>query len=270
MLVNGKLIASAQEQQLRDRLLLIPSKKVCFVVLSDNPAIQQFIKMKSRVANRIGVATEIKKGVGVTTTKQALDFVSTLIFSDYDGIVIQLPLPQAIDVQAVLDLIPLDKDIDVLSTLSKKEYRTGVNPKMPPVANAVQSVLEALSVDVANKKIVVAGHGRLVGEPVCSMFERMNIPFDVIDITTKEEERSGILRHADIIISGMGIPHAIKPDMVKSGVILIDAGTSEQEGKLVGDIDPACEQKATILTPVPGGIGPLTVISLFENLLKNR
>lgn len=269
MLVNGKLLAGTKEQQLRGQLSQVPPKRVCFVVLSENPAIQQFVEMKSRVADRIGVATEIKKGVDIETAREALDFIATLTFSDYDGVVLQLPLPQTIaDPQTILDAIPTAQDVDVLSTLSKKEYRAGTNPRVPPVANAVQNILAELSINLANKKILIAGYGRLVGEPVCLMFERMNIPFDVIDIHTPADKKAELFKKADIIISGMGIPHTIKPEMVKAGVILIDAGTSEQAGKLVGDIDPTCEQKAYALTPVPGGVGPLTVISLFENLLR--
>jgi len=118
-----------------------------------------------------------------------------------------------------------------------------------------------------NKKVLVIGNGKLVGEPVGIMLSHEGIMFDVVNKSTDEITRNEIIRNADVIISGVGIPHLIKPDMIQPGVILIDAGTSEQSGKLAGDIDPACADVASYITPVPGGVGPITVVALFRNLL---
>ena len=138
---------------------------------------------------------------------------------------------------------------------------------MGKIAQAVHEILESCNVSLNGKKIVVAGQGRLVGEPVHLMFNRMKVPHRVIDIKTSKKEKLALLKDADIIISGMGVPHSIKPDMIKKGVVIIDAGTSEQSGKLVGDVDPACGDVASFMTPVPGGVGPLTIVSLLRNLV---
>lgn len=247
MLVDGKKIANVLEDKLREKFSQLPQKKVCFVLLGDDPASKKFIEMKSKVAERLGIAVEVVH-----------EMVS---FDKYDGVVVQLPLPEGVDTQKILDSVPLEKDIDVLSTEAKE------GNKVAPVAHAVFEILNFYNVDLNDKEILVVGNGKLVGEPVCRLLDQKNITYFVIDKNTDEQLKAERVASADIIISGAGVPHMIKPEMIKDGVVLIDAGTSEQAGKLVGDIDPTCEIKASLMTPVPGGVGPVTVMSLFENLL---
>lgn len=267
MLVDGNKIAKALEEKLATELLFSIPKKVCFIVFGGNTATEQFVKMKSRVAERVGISVDVQKYSDIKTTAEAVKLVQTLCEKDYDGIVVQLPLTSGIDAQTVLDAIPPLKDIDVLGTIAKESYAKGKIDRTPPVAQAVKEIFDAHSIKFSGKKIVVAGHGRLVGEPVHLMLGRMKVAHDVVDIKTSEKEKITLFKNADIIISGMGVPHGIKQDMVKKGVMLIDAGTSEQAGRLVGDIDPECESKASLMTPVPGGIGPITIVSLLRNLL---
>lgn len=266
MLVDGNKIAKALEEKLVTELLFSTPKKVCFVIFGGNTATEQFVKMKSRVAERVGIAVDIKKYPDVKKTEEAVKLVKDLGGKDYDGIVVQLPLTPGLDTQTVLDAIPPLQDIDVLGTVAKESYAKGRIDRTPPVAKAVLEILEEHNVSFKNKKVVVAGLGRLVGEPVHLMLKRMKVPHDVIDIKTNEKEKLSLFKNADIIISGIGVPHSIKPEMIKKGVVLIDAGTSEQAGKLVGDIDPKCEKVASLITPVPGGVGPITIVSVLRNL----
>lgn len=267
MLIDGNKIAKTLEEKLVTELLYSTPKKVCFVVFGDDPATSQFVKMKSRVAERVGILVDVKKYSDVKTTEDAVKAVGDLGKKDYDGIVVQLPLPAGIDTQAVLDAVPPLLDIDILGTVSKGSYAGGKINRTPPVAQAVFEILEAYNVSLKSKKVVLVGIGRLVGEPVHFMLERMKIAHDVIDIKTSTKEKLSLIKNADIIISGTGASHSIKPEMIKQGVVLIDAGTSEQSGRLVGDIDPKCEHIASIMTPVPGGVGPITVLSVLRNLL---
>ena len=264
MFIDGNKIAKSLEEKLITELLFSSPKKVCFVVLGGNTATEQFVKMKSRVAERVGISVDVQKYSDLKTTDEAVGAVGE---KDYDGIVVQLPLTSGIDTQAVLDAIPPQKDIDVLGTIAKECYAKGKMDRTPPVAQAVREILDAHNINLSGKKIVVAGHGRLVGEPVHLMLKRMKVTHDVVDIKTSEREKLALFKNADVIISGMGVPHCIKPNMIKEGVVLIDAGTSEQAGRLVGDIDPACESIASFMTPVPGGVGPITIVSVLRNLL---
>jgi methylenetetrahydrofolate dehydrogenase (NADP+)/methenyltetrahydrofolate cyclohydrolase len=172
------------------------------------------------------------------------------------------------DVQTILNSVPLEKDIDILSDDAKKAYNNKNLKSIPPVAAAMWELLKSTNVDLEGKEILIVGNGKLVGEPVSMLLSHENISYTIIDKDTDPFERSRKLSTADIIISGVGVPHMIKPDMVKDGVILIDAGTSEQADELVGDIDPTCADKASYMTPVPGGVGPVAVVCLYKNLLK--
>jgi len=222
--------------------------------------------MKSRVAERVGVAIDVRKHDEVETTAEALKIMGVIAKEDHDGIVVQLPVSRGIDTQTILDAVPPLKDIDMLGTTAKESYVKGKINRAPPVAQAVRELLDSCDMDIRDLNIVVAGKGRLVGEPVHLMFERMKVPHDIVGIDTNESERLALFKNADVIISGMGVPHHIKPDMVKKGVVIIDAGTSEQGGKLVGDVDPACREAASFISPVPGGVGPITIVSLLRNV----
>jgi methylenetetrahydrofolate dehydrogenase (NADP+)/methenyltetrahydrofolate cyclohydrolase len=261
MIVEGKIIAQEIENELKAKFAAMPEKKVCFIQFGENTASKKFIEMKSKVALRIGVLVDIFEVQKQVNTARAMQIVADAVAGGYDGIVVQLPLPQGIDTQAVLDAVPPEKDIDILSTKGK------LGAKYAPVARAVIEILRYHHVELEGKKILIVGNGKLVGQPVADMFSKMHIPCVVVDGTTPAFEKGQQMLLADIIISGAGVPNLIKPEMVKPDVILIDAGTSEDGGRLVGDIDPACSEKASIMTPVPGGVGPITVVSLFANLL---
>lgn len=266
MLVDGNKIAKQLEEKLVTELLFSLPKKVCFIIFGENVTSEQFVKMKTKVAERVGISVETKKYPATKTTAEATRLLADLGKMDYDGIVVQLPLAPDIDIEAVLNAIPPLKDVDVLGKIAKESYATGKINRTPPVAQAVLEIFETHNVKLKGKKIVVAGQGRLVGEPVSMMFRGMKVPHDIIDIKTKEKEKFDLFKNADIIISGIGVPHFIKKDMVKNGVVLIDAGTSEQAGRLVGDIDLECENIASLMTPVPGGVGPITIVCLLRNL----
>ncbi len=257
MIADGKHIAQLLEEKLLGEFANAPLKKVCFVLFGNDPASIQFIKIKTNIAERLGIKVDLVTGPQNMITDQALGLMDEVNKGGYDGIVVQLPLPKQLDTEAILNEIPKENDIDVL----------GKSEKVAPVARAVFEILDFYNISLENKKVLVVGNGRLVGKPVGSELSRRGISYQMVDKDTDDDVRNEKIQSADIIISGAGVPHMIKPEMVKDGVVLIDAGTSEQSGVLVGDIDPACGVKASLITPVPGGVGPVTVVSLFANLL---
>jgi methylenetetrahydrofolate dehydrogenase (NADP+)/methenyltetrahydrofolate cyclohydrolase len=186
---------------------------------------------------------------------------------DVSGMVVQLPLPEEINAQEILDIIPLGKDADVLSSRAFAEFKAGGSQVVPPVVGAVDHLLKEYKIDLQGKKIVLVGAGKLVGLPLAVWLAQKNIDFSVVDKSTKNPEL--ILKQADVIISGVGQPGFIKSEMVKDGAIVIDAGSSLKKGKITGDVDfKNVSKKVSFITPVPGGIGPLTVACLLEGLLK--
>lgn len=264
MIINGTIIKEVLLEELAASAAG-QHKRVCFIQFGDDAASTKFVAMKMNVAAQLGVEAEHVQS-NVLTTDEAVATVQEAVAKSYDGIVVQLPIPAGIDAEAVINAIPAAMDIDVLSDAAIEAFKKGASKRLPPVAAAVESILKVHQVSPIGKNIVIRGKGKLVGEPVMMLFDQADVPYDAIDINTPEAEQLRLLQHADIIVSGFGMPHSLAPDMIKEGVVLIDAGTSEQAGKLAGDIDPACAAKASLYTPVPGGVGPITVACLFRNL----
>jgi methylenetetrahydrofolate dehydrogenase (NADP+)/methenyltetrahydrofolate cyclohydrolase len=263
MRVDGLRIANNIHEEIH-ALLAGASRKATFVLLNDHPASLAFVNRKVALAEKLGIGTEIIKE-NILHTDEAISLIAHV--HNTDGVVVQLPLPETLDTHAILNSLAPHLDVDLLGDQAKTLFMHRESHRFPPVAYAVKRILEEYNILLKEKRIVVLGKGKLVGEPVGLWLQRESIPFEFIDVTTGAEERAELLSAADIIISGVGQPHIIKPEHIQKGVVLIDAGTSESRGKLVGDIDPACEDKAHLFTPVPGGVGPLTVASLFRNLV---
>jgi methylenetetrahydrofolate dehydrogenase (NADP+)/methenyltetrahydrofolate cyclohydrolase len=240
MLVNGREIAQQINEKTQKYLSDLPVKKVCFVLFGNDEASLQFIRIKTRVAESMGIQVTLAHYTDSVDTHTACQRVTEICEQGNDGVIIQLPLPVGLDTQVILDSVPLEQDIDVLSTRAYELFKTTQSVMIPPVAAAVWEILMSLCVSLLDKNIVIIGQGGLVGKPVGDLFMREKIPYKIIDKDTDTTERMKYLQQADIIISGAGIPHMITPDMITAGVILIDAGTSEQRGELVGDIHPGC------------------------------
>lgn len=266
MIIDGKLVAAKLKEQIMEGAKDKPKAEVCFVIFGNDPASQQFIGMKCRFAKSLGIPTRVIEHPENLSFAEVSKVIEDIVSSDVSGIVVQLPLPVGLPAQDVLNLVPTHLDIDVLSENAKIEYKNGASSKIPPVSRAIMEIFDFYNISLKNKEILVIGTGKLVGEPVVAMLTSKGIPFRVMDKDTEPGLAKQLLMSAEIIISGAGSSHMIKPEMIHDGVVLIDAGTSEQNGKIVGDVDPTCAEKASFITPVPGGVGPVTLASLFLNI----
>jgi methylenetetrahydrofolate dehydrogenase (NADP+)/methenyltetrahydrofolate cyclohydrolase len=264
MIINGNIIKEVLMEEMVAISLDVP-KRVCFVQFGNDVPSQKFVQIKMKAAQQLGITADYVAS-DVVTTDQAVAILQEAIAKEYDGIVVQLPLPHGMDSNVIINTIPVAMDIDVLTTAGLAAFQQGRSERMSPVAAAVETILKLHKISPIDKNVVIRGKGTLVGMPVMMLFDRSDIAYSAIDKDTPQSEQEAVLKNADIIISGIGVPHSLTPDMIKEGVVLIDAGTSEQSGKLAGDIDPACANKASLYTPVPGGVGPITVACLFKNL----
>ena len=255
MIVDGKALAKKIEQDLaaRSHSMEHPTR-LTVIAVGENLVSERFIRMKSECAARIGVdllVVRLPESVGTEGVVAEIKKQSLLS----DGIIVQLPLPLSCDTQVILSTIPKNKDVDALSG----------EPLVPsPVVGAVKRILLEGNVSLKDKRVLVIGRGRLVGMPLGEWLSGNGTTVDVIG--DEVEDVTLYTQSADIIISGAGEPHLIKPPMIKEGVALIDCGTSEAGGHTFGDADPDCAEKCSLFTPVPGGVGPVTVALLFENL----
>ncbi len=256
MIVDGRSIAADIYSELAD-FFTAHRARLGIVVIGENPVIEQFVRIKMRAAERLGVEMVRVDLPGTATTGQAIEAVEHLA-ARTDAIIVQLPLPKTADANAVLSSIPARKDVDAINPRHSIE-----RPVEAPVALAVIEILQRGGVDIAGKRAVVVGAGMLVGAPSAQLLKACGAQ---VGMLTLEEGSIEDLKAADIIVSGAGSPGLIKPDHIKNGVALIDAGTSEQGKKVVGDADPACAKIASVFTPVPGGVGPVAVAMIFRNL----
>ncbi len=266
MIVNGKVLAQEIALELRSSFADI-KKPVTLRVLrvGEDPVTTKYLNRKKTIAESIGVQfslTELPEKV----TEDALIAVVRGMVNDSTttGVLVQLPLPKHIDTANVLSFIPKHKDPDILSHESRDSFVSGEGLP-PPVIGAMQEIVSRYGVAIAGKKAVVVGEGNLVGKPARAWLQNEAAKVVVVNEHTKDP--GAVLRDADIVVCGAGVPGLVKPEMLTEGVVVLDAGTTDVSGSLQGDADPTCAEKCSIFTPVPGGIGPLTIVMIYKNLL---
>lgn len=271
ILIDGKKIQMEILAQVRKELALLPYKPYFTdILIGSDPVNAKYVAMKKKTAEEIGFGYRDVIFDDSTTTEEIVNVIKKLNEdNDMAGIIVQLPLPAQFDKQVILDAVSPAKDVDVLGGVASDLFYKSESALILPTANAVMKILKSINVDLKDKRILVLGQGPLVGKPVSHILNSEGIKHDVVTKNTDENTKSDLIKSADILISAMGNPHAINSDMVKEGVVIIDAGTSEMEGSIVGDVDFASvESKVSYITPTPGGVGPVTVACLFENVLQ--
>ncbi len=268
VIVDGRALAGevlARAKARAEELGRVPV--LAIIAASAAPATRSYLAIKERKAAEAGCAVEIVRLPEDAGTAELAD-AARREAARADAVVIQLPLSQSVDTQAVLDAVPAARDADVLSTVARTAFEQGsVDALLPPVVGAVREILGTRQVLAKGMPATVVGAGRLVGAPVAAWLRQQGAAVTVVDVSTPAEEMRAALRAARLIISGAGVPRLITPDLLTPGVALIDAGTAESSGKIVGDADPACADRCSLFTPVPGGVGPLTVAALFDNVV---
>lgn len=263
MSIDGKAIAAEILAATKGEVAALGRTPVVrAITVAPNAATESYLSIKTARASDAGMTLDIVRLPDVATTD---DVVKAVQAPGADAVIVQLPLPASLDTKTILDAIPQEKDADVLSGVSRAAFDDGVmGAFLPPVVEAVKEILEYVEVEVRDTKAVVIGKGWLVGEPVAAWLTQRGAQVSVL--TRESGDLESALRDADIIVSGAGQAHLIKSSMIKDGVVLIDAGTSESGGALAGDADPACADVASVFTPVPGGVGPIAVACLFRNV----
>ncbi len=267
-IVNGKSIA----ESIKENLCVYTSSlsdTISFhiIYVGSDPVIDNFIKYKRIFGEALGVHVVIhyfKKNITQEELKKNIQHIDHIA----DAVIVQLPLPEHISSEDILNTISPDKDVDVLGSVSQEHFKNNTSLFFPPVAGSIVYILRHHGIHLDNKKIVVIGNGSLVGYPMSLWLDKNNHKYTIITKETNEHTKKQYIKEADIIISGAGVPHMITKEMIKEGVVLIDAGTSESGKKVVGDIHPECYQKASLVTPVPGGIGPMTIAILYQNIIS--
>lgn len=267
-LLDGKKLTGKIFEEIKGEIQKRAEKlRLAIIVVGKNSVGEKFIREKKKKGEDLGIDVRVYPFDESITTNELRKRIAEIVHEKRNtGVIIQLPLPSHMNQQYILNAIPPEKDVDMLSARAVGNFAVGKSRVSPPVAGAIRTFFNEYAIDYRSKHTVILGAGNLVGKPAALWLTNEKATFSMIE--KNFDGAKELLARADIIISGIGSPKYVTGDMVKDGVIVIDAGTSESEGKVSGDVDfDSVSQKASYITPVPGGIGPLTVAMIFKNLV---
>lgn len=267
--LDGKALAAKTKERVRAEAEKLPRRPGLAVVLVGNdPASRVYVTSKRRDCEECGFYSEEYALVEETTQAQLMELVETLnAREDIDGILVQLPLPKHLDEEAVIQAIDPRKDVDGFHPMNAGNLLIGREGFLPCTPAGVMELLDEYGVDPAGKQAVVVGRSNIVGKPMALLLLRRNATVTVCHSRTPNLPE--ICRQADILVAAVGRVGLITADMVKEGAVVVDVAMNRNaEGKLCGDVDfDAVAEKAAFMTPVPGGVGPMTRAVLMENTL---
>ncbi|RUM67078.1 MAG: bifunctional methylenetetrahydrofolate dehydrogenase/methenyltetrahydrofolate cyclohydrolase FolD [Sulfurimonas sp.] len=239
------------------------------ILVGQDPASAAYVGMKKKACDRVGfysVTHEMPQDISQDAIENTITMMNTN--PNIDGILIQLPLPKQIDTTKLLELVAPEKDVDGFHPYNVGRLTTGLEGFVPCTPLGVMALLQAYHIDVQGKDAVVVGASNIVGKPMAALLLNANATVTITHIHTKN--LASYTQKADIILVGAGVINLITEDMVKDDAIVIDIGINRNsEGKLVGDVDFAnVAPKTSFITPVPGGVGPMTIAMLLQNTLR--
>lgn len=273
IIVDGNEIAEQILAGLKDKLEKLNMAGVtphlAVILVGQDPVSLSYIKIKQQKAEEIGLKVEVKaypENISQSDLQKATQELNGK--PEISGILVQLPLPSHLDRQAILDAVSMERDVDCLNSVNRQKLIAGEKVKfLPPAPAAVLKILEFYQIDLAKANILVVGSGELVGQPLAAILLNRKINFRLANRYT--ENLVELTKEADIIITGAGKSGLISGGMIKDGAVVIDAGaTGSESGDVVGDVDiESVSKKATLLAPVPGGVGPVTVAMLLQNVI---
>ena len=272
-IINGKLIAeellSSIKKEVKDKFEIIKMRpKIATVLIGNNSASKVYVNAKLKAAENVGINTELLTFNEDINNKKLSEIITTLNErSDITGILVQLPLPKHLDEQIVFETINYKKDVDAFGIYNIGLLNHWKSQIMPCTPQGILFILKKYLKDLSGKKVVIIGRSIIVGRPLASILIRENCTVTVVHSKTINIKEECSL--ADILIVATGVPNLIIADWVKKNSFVIDVGISRVNNKIVGDVDfENVKNFTSFITPVPGGIGPLTVANLLLNTLK--
>jgi methylenetetrahydrofolate dehydrogenase (NADP+) / methenyltetrahydrofolate cyclohydrolase len=268
MILDGRATAERRLGRLAGEIRSSgPAPRLATVLVGDDPASRLYIRMKHRACERVGIGSVSVELPADATTAEVVRGVWALGTDDsVDGILVQLPLPPRVDREEVIAAVPGEKDVDGFTPLSLGRLFSGTPLFAPCPPLGVMALLGEHGIPVEGQDAVVIGRSLEVGRPMAALL--INAGATVTVCHSKTRDLPGKTRAADILVSAVGKPGFITGDLVKEGVVAVDVGISMVDGKPRGDLDfPSVEPRARAITPVPGGVGPMTIAMLMENTL---
>ena len=274
-LIDGKSLSKKVQEYVKSEVETLKKEQgivpgLAVVIVGDDPASHAYVGMKEKACKNVGFYSIAHKMPETITQKEIIQIIQMMNNNPHiDGILVQLPLPSHIDTDKILEVIDPKKDVDGFHAYNVGRMVTNLESFVACTPLGVMKMFEEYNINLEGKDVVVVGASNIVGKPMASLLLNKNATVTVTHIFTKD--LASHTKKADIVIVGVGVPALIKEDMVKEGAIVIDIGINRLEsGKLVGDVDfENVSKKCSHITPVPGGVGPMTIAMLLENTLKS-
>ena len=272
-LINGKELAAQIRAELRIKNEELKKKKIqaklAVILVGNDNASKVYVKNKSKACEDVGIEYEEILLDESTTMDKLLKIIDKLNErSDINGILLQSPIPKGLDIQKAFNRIKEEKDVDGFNPINAGKLSTGQDCFIPCTPLGIIKMLEKYNIEIAGKNAVVIGRSNIVGKPLAQCLLNKNATVTVCHSKTKNIKE--ITKQADILISAVGKLNMVTQDCIKDGAVVIDVGMNRnEEGKLVGDVDfENVSKKASYITPVPGGVGPMTIAMLMNNVIK--
>jgi methylenetetrahydrofolate dehydrogenase (NADP+) / methenyltetrahydrofolate cyclohydrolase len=265
--IDGAAVAARIRGELKEEIAGFGEVRLATVLVGDDPASQIYIRLKHKAADEVGIQAIDKRLPTETTEDELLELIAELNEDDsVDGILVQTPLPAQIDEARVMRMLDPMKDVDGLHPFNAGQLFFGRQTLVGATPVGVMRLLAEYEVPIAGARAVVVGRSLIVGRPLALLLLHANATVTICHSRTEELARHTL--DADILVAATGRQGLITADMVKQGAAVIDVGIHRTEEGLFGDVDPGVAEIAAFLTPVPGGVGPMTIACLLENALK--
>ena len=273
-IIDGKKVSAQVKEEVRNQTLELKeaygiTPGLAVVIVGDDPASRVYVNNKKKACEVVGFKSEEYALPASTTQEELLELVNTLNNKqNINGILVQLPLPEHLDDKAVIEAINPQKDVDAFHAVNVGKIMLGEYDFLPCTPSGVMEMLHAYDIPVSGKNCVVIGRSNIVGKPMAMLLLHENGTVTICHSRTKN--LAEVCRGADILVAAVGKPKFVTSDMVKEGAVVIDVGMDRDEnGKLCGDVDfENVKDKCSYITPVPGGVGPMTISTLMKNTLK--
>lgn len=273
-IIDGKQIAQNVKDGLRKQIIEFAEKgmripQLVVILVGENPASLTYVRNKEKACEAIGMATKTVRLAEETTQEELLKLIDELnADTAVDGILVQLPLPDHIEERKILNAIDSSKDVDGFHPMNIGKLLIGEQTNIPCTPKGIMRMLESIGYqDLSGKRAVVVGRSNIVGKPIAQLLLAKNATVTIAHSRTAHIEQ--ICQEADIVIAAVGVSKLIKANWIKEGAVVIDVGINRDEnGKLCGDVDfEDVKEKVKAISPVPGGVGPMTIAMLLENTL---
>lgn len=270
-IIDGKAISAAVKELVKNGVEELSKKGIttslAVIIVGDDPASKVYVANKKKACEALGIVSEEYALPASTTQEELLSLIDTLNGrKDINGILCQLPLPSGLDEKAVINAILPEKDVDAFHPQNVGKIMIGDYDFVPCTPAGIMEMLSYEGINPEGKRCVVIGRSNIVGKPMSMLLLHKNGTVTVCHSRTKN--LAEICRGADILVAAVGRAHFVTADMVKDGAVVIDVGMNRVDGKLCGDVDfEGVKEKASYITPVPGGVGPMTIAMLMQNTL---